>query len=81
MVQRVTVTKIGYHPGYRACAGRDNEPIAEECDAEHNSSARACDRILQVARTIADLADAAGVSSSHISKAIQNRLPDRELWA
>jgi magnesium chelatase family protein len=46
-----------------------------------NLSARAYDRIIKVARTIADLEGADNILSNHLAEAINYRNLDREGWA
>jgi len=58
----------------------DAQSLLEMAMNELSFSARAYDRILKVARTIADLAAADNISSEHICEAVQLRTLDRQLW-
>ncbi len=64
----------------QACARPDaaGAALLERAMASLGLSARAYTRVLKVARTIADLADAEGVAAAHVAEAIQYRALDRE---
>lgn len=53
------------------------ERLLETAVTKLGFSARAIDRILKVARTIADLAGSDGIATAHVSEAIQYRMMDR----
>lgn len=54
--------------------------ILEKMMTKYDMSARAYDRILKVARTIADLAGSPGVTADHIREACGYRNLDRGSW-
>ena len=81
-------------PGMNCNAQMDSKLLKEHCVIDEAGkrllatamerlklSARAYDRILKVARTIADLSDSASIESQHLAEAIQYRSLDRENWA
>ena len=57
----------------------DGERLLRQAVSELGLSARAHDKVLRVARTIADLASEERVSATHLSEAIQYRRLDRSL--
>jgi magnesium chelatase family protein len=82
------------HPAVHCNAQMDSKLLKEYCginEAGHvlmknamsrlKLSARAYDRILKVARTIADLDQSAEIRTHHLAEAIQYRSLDRENWA
>ena len=55
--------------------------LLKQAMQEMGLSARAHDKILRVARTIADLEGAANIAVNHLSEAVQYRRLDRNLFA
>jgi magnesium chelatase family protein len=61
--------------------GADAEKLLERAMQQQGLTARAHDRILKVARTIADLEGQTKLTVSHIAEAIQYRTLDRSYWS
>ena len=61
--------------------GPDVEKLLERAMLQQGLTARAHDRILKVARTIADLEGQSALTVAHIAEAIQYRTLDRSYWS
>ena len=61
--------------------GADSERLLERAMQQQGLTARAHDRILKVARTVADLEGAEHLTVAHLAEAIQYRTLDRSYWA
>ena len=60
--------------------GQDTRSMLRFAISELNLSARAYDRILRVARTLADLAGEPNIGALQVQEAIQYRSLDRQMW-
>jgi magnesium chelatase family protein len=60
--------------------GDDVKDLLRAAVSQLGLSARAYDRILKLARTVADLEDQSTIQIAHVAEAIQYRALDRKLW-
>lgn len=73
--------RMGHREIRTVCAIKKQQgDLLQHAMEELKLSARAYDRILKVARTIADLADSADIGDPHLMEAIQYRALDRALF-
>jgi magnesium chelatase family protein len=59
---------------------RASRDMLEHSVNEMGLSARAHDKILRVARTIADLEESEAIQQHHVSEAVNYRMLDRRFW-
>lgn len=91
--RQVQLARFVSHPGVIANADMGSRLVSEFCRLDRQSertleqamdtlnfSARAYDRILKVARTLADLEGDRDIREVHVMEAIQYRTLDRNLW-
>ena len=91
--RKIQETRFDPSPGIYANAQMTSRMVRDVCNLDSAStlllrtamkklqlSARAYDRILKVARTVADLASSEDIRMEHLAEAIQYRSLDRENW-
>lgn len=92
--RQVQTERFKEHPKVYSNAMMPSQLVKTICQIDHAGkillknamerlglSARAYDRILKVARTIADLANSPSIKTEHLAEAIQYRSLDRDGWA
>lgn len=85
--ERFAGTSLKYNSQIPTCDLTKYCPLTKEAKAmldkwftTSSSSVRSYDKVLRIARTIADLNDCSTIDTTHIGEAIQYRLLDRNLW-
>ena len=79
---RLTNARMSHRQVKKFCTLDDaGESLLKQAMQELGLSARAHDKILRVARTIADLEAAPSVTATHLAEAVQYRRLDRNLFA
>ena len=78
----MTNARMSHRQVKKFCALDDaGESLLKQAMVEMGLSARAHDKILRTARTIADLEEAPDVTATHLAEAVQYRRLDRSLFA
>jgi magnesium chelatase family protein len=80
--RRLTNARMSHRQVKKFCAlDGAGESLLKQAMQEMGLSARAHDKVLRVARTIADLEGAEAITATHLAEAVQYRRLDRNLFA